>query len=238
MQVNRFSLLAGARSARGIAVVVDVFRAFSCTPMLFSLGVRSSILVATPEEALRLKVQDEELILIGEVGGVPVEGFDLGNSPSQILLRGADFFQGKVVVQRTSAGVQGALEALEAADEVLLGSFMVAGATAGYLKVRAPEVVSIIAMGVQLKEKAPEDEWCAQYLAHLLDGTAYDHNQALREILFQETTQKFLRRDRPYFPAEDPILCLQRDIYDFALKVTRQDDRVVVRRVSPGGLTK
>ena len=230
MKIIRSSLLEGARSARGTAVVVDVFRAFSCTPMLFSLGVSCSILVGTPEEALALKAGDKDLILIGEMGGVPVEGFDLGNSPSQILLRGTDFFQGKTVVQRTSAGVQGALAALEAAEEVLLGSFMVARATADYLKGRAPEEVSLVAMGVQLKEKAPEDEWCTRYLAHLLAGTEYDHNQALREIIFQETTQKFLRGDKAHFPAEDPILCLQRDIYDFAIQVTREGDRVVVRR--------
>jgi 2-phosphosulfolactate phosphatase len=230
MQVIRSSLLEGARSARGIAVVVDVFRAFSCTPLLFSLGVRQSLLVGTPEEALALKAGDKELVLIGEVGGVPVEGFDLGNSPSQILRRGSEFFHGKAVVQRTSAGVQGAIAALEAADEVYLGSFMVARATAEYLQARRPETVSIIAMGVQLKEKAPEDEWCARYLAHLLDGTPYDHNQALREIIFQETTQKFLRREKAHFPAEDPILCLQRDIYNFALRVTREGERVVVRR--------
>jgi 2-phosphosulfolactate phosphatase len=228
MQVIRFSLLEGAKAAQGVAVVVDVFRAFSCTPLLFSLGVRHAILVATPEEALNLKARDDGLILIGEVGGVPIEGFDLGNSPSQILRRGPEFFKDRAVVQRTSAGVQGALAALEAADEVLLGSFMIARATAGYLLVRFPQVVSIIAMGVQLKEKAPEDEWCAQYLAHLLDGTPYDHNQALREILFQETTQKFLRRDKAHFPPEDPLLCLQRDIYDFVLKVTRQGELVVV----------
>ncbi|MBI5582374.1 MAG: 2-phosphosulfolactate phosphatase [Deltaproteobacteria bacterium] len=233
MRVLRSSLLEGARSARGSAVVVDVFRAFSCTPLLLSLGVRHSNLVATPEEALALKAGDLKLILIGEVGGVPIEGFDLGNSPSQILRRGREFFAGKAVVQRTSAGVQGALAALEAADEVLLGSFMVARATAAYLQARRPEMVSLVAMGVQLKEKAPEDEWCVAYLSHLLDGTAYDHNQALREIIFQETTQKFLRRDQAHFPAEDPILCLQRDIYDFVLKVTREGERVVVRREKP-----
>jgi 2-phosphosulfolactate phosphatase len=228
MQVIRSSLLEGAKAARGVAVVVDVFRAFSCTPLLFSLGIRNSILVASAEEALNLKTEDKDLILIGEVGGVPVEGFDLGNSPSQILVRGEDFFKGKTVVQRTSAGVQGALAALKAADEVFLGSYMIAGATAKHLRARSPETVSIIAMGVQLKSRAPEDEWCARYIAHFLDGTPYDHNQALREILFQETTQKFLRRDKAHFPAEDPLLCLQRDIYDFALKVTRQKGLVVV----------
>ena len=152
-------------------MVVDVFRAFSCTPLLFSLGMRHGpYWWLLPEEAINLKDRDQGLILIGEVGGVPIEGFDLGNSPSQILLRGADFFKGKTVVQRTSAGVQGALAALEAADEVLLGSFMVARATAEYLRAKSPLRVSIVAMGVQLKEKAPEDEWCAQYLASLLDG--------------------------------------------------------------------
>lgn len=230
MQVIRSSLLAGAKAARGMAVVVDVFRAFSCTPLLFSLGIKRSILVATAQEAINFKDRDQRLILIGEVGGVPIEGFDLGNSPSQILLRGAEFFKGKTVVQRTSAGVQGALAALEAADEVLLGSFMIAQATAGYLRAKSPHRVSLVAMGVQLKEKAPEDEWCAQYIASLLDGRPYDHNQALREIVFQETTQKFLRKEKAYFPAEDPILCLQRDIYDFALKVTRQDGLVVVHK--------
>ncbi len=111
---------------------------------------------------------------------------------------------------------------------------MIARATAEYLRAKFPLRVSIVAMGVQLKEKAPEDEWCARYLAHLLGKGDYDHNQALREIIFQETTQKFLRRDRPQFPAEDPILCLQRDIYDFALKVIRLDGLVVVHKEKGG----
>ncbi len=95
MQVIRSSLLSGAKATRGMAVVVDVFRAFSCTPLLFSLGIKRSILVATAQEAINLKDRDQRLILIGEVGGVPIEGFDLGNSPSQILLRGAEFLMKK-----------------------------------------------------------------------------------------------------------------------------------------------
>ncbi len=230
MQVSCRSLLEGAENAQGIAVVVDVFRAFTCTPLMFSLGIEGSILVATPEEALSLKQQDPDLILVGELGGAPVQGFDLGNSPSQILTQGPGFFRDKMVVQRTSAGVQGALAALNVAEEVLLGSYVLSAATARYILAKSPERVSIVAMGVQLKEKAPEDEWCAKYIAHLLGVADYDHNEALAEILFHETTQKFLRADKGHFPAEDPILCLQRDIYDFALKVMREGNRVVVRR--------
>jgi 2-phosphosulfolactate phosphatase len=232
MVVTCDSLLAGARKATGVAAVVDVFRAFTCTPFMFSLGIERSILVATPEEALDLKGQDQDLILVGELKGIPIEGFDLGNSPSQILRKGRDFFESKTVVQRTSAGVQGALAALGVADEVLLVSYCVAKATSRYILAQQPHKVSIVGMGVQLKEQAPEDEWCVSYLAHLL-GVAddYDHNEALAEILFQETTQKFLRADRAEFPAEDPILCLQRDIFDFVLKAERENGQVVVRRI-------
>ncbi len=186
--------------------------------------------MGTAEEALALKQENNDLILVGEVGGRPVEGFDLGNSPNQILQMGPAFFKGKTAVQRTSAGVQGVLAALDVADEVLLCSFALAKATARYVLSNSAERVSIVAMGVQLKEKAPEDEWCARYIAHLLGAADYDHNEALREILFQETTQKFLNGDRPEFPSEDPIVCLQRDIHDFVLKVGREGDLVVVRK--------
>ena len=80
MQVTCDRLLAGAQAAQGIAVVVDVFRAFTCTPFLFSMGIECSILVATPEEALAMKQQDRSLILVGELNGAPIERFDLGNS--------------------------------------------------------------------------------------------------------------------------------------------------------------
>jgi 2-phosphosulfolactate phosphatase len=232
MHVTCDSLLAGAQAARGVAVVVDVFRAFTCAPLLFSLGLDHSILVGTAEEALALKRENNDLILVGEVGGRPVEGFDLGNSPSQILQMGPSFFKGKTAVQRTSAGVQGVLAALDVADEVLLCSFALAKATARYVLSNSAKRVSIVAMGVQLKEKAPEDEWCARYVAHLLGAADYDHNEALKEILVNETTQKFFDVTRPDFPPEDPVLCLQRDIHEFVLKAEREGDLVVVRKTS------
>jgi len=231
MQIHYDRLLAGAQRARGTAVIIDVFRAFTCTPLLFSLGIEKSILVSTPQEAFALKSRDEALLLSGEVKGIAIEGFDLGNSPSEILRRGASHFKGKTVVQRTSSGVQGVLAVLDSADEVMLASYNIAGATAGYILARRPESVSLVAMGWDLKEIAPEDEWCARYISHLLGFSEYNHNEALREILFNKTAQRFLRPDEPDFPAEDPSLCLQRDIYDFALQAMRQDHRVVVHKI-------
>ena len=123
MNITCSSLLPGAQNARGTAVIIDVFRAFTCSPLLFSLGINKAILAASPDEALELRKKNPDLILIGEVGGVPVEGFDFGNSPSQILNASPGFFKNRTIVQRTSSGVQGALAALAGADEVLLGSY-------------------------------------------------------------------------------------------------------------------
>lgn len=231
MQIHYDRLLAGAQGARGTAVIIDVFRAFTCTPLLFSLGMEKSILVATPEEAFALKEHAKDVLLIGEIGGIPIEGFDLGNSPSEIIRQETSFFKGKTIVQRTSSGVQGVLAALDSADEVLLASYNIASATARYILAKQPESVSLVAMGWDLKESAPEDECCARYISHLLGFNEYNHNEALSEIIFNKTAQRFLRADEPDFPAEDPILCLQRDVYDFALQAKRRENRVVVHKI-------
>jgi 2-phosphosulfolactate phosphatase len=231
MKIIRSRLLSGAKQASGVAVIIDVFRAFSCTPLLFSLGIQSSIFVASPSQALKLKHQNPSLLLIGEIGGSPIEGFDFGNSPSQILNADPNEFTDRTVVQRTSSGVQGALAALKTAEEVLLGSYGLAKSTADYILARRPRKVSLVAMGWDLKEIAPEDEGCARYIAHRLGSGTYNHLQSLREIVFHESTQKFLRGDTSYFPPEDPILCLQRDIYDFVLRVKQTSDFVRVEKI-------
>jgi len=231
MKIVCGSLYDGALAARGVAVIVDVFRAFTCAPLLFSMGIGKLILIAAPEQALALKEKDRDLILVGEVDGIPITGFDFGNSPSEILRRDPSFFKGRTVLQRTSSGVQGALLALDQADEVLLGSYALADSTAQYILSKKPKLVSLVAMGWALKEIAPEDEWCVRYLSHLLGHGPYDHNDALREIVFHKTAQRFLRGDQADFPPEDPLLCLQRDVYDFALKAVKQEDRVEVRQI-------
>lgn len=232
MKIHFDRLLAGAQNAKGLAVIIDVYRAYTCTPLLFSLGIKKAILVATPSDAFALKDHDSDIVLIGEVGGIPIEGFDFGNSPSQILNAKPDQFKGKTVVQRTSSGVQGAIAALAAAEEVLLGSYNLAKATARYILSRKPREVSLVAMGWNLQDIAPEDEWCARYLAYLLNAGEYNHLHALREILFHPTTRKFLSGNALHFPAEDPILCLQRDIHDFVLRAKREADMVMVERLT------
>ncbi|MEW6665655.1 MAG: 2-phosphosulfolactate phosphatase [Thermodesulfobacteriota bacterium] len=233
LKIVRKSCAQGAREAKGLAVIIDVFRAFSCEPLFFHLGAEKVILEADPGKARWLKKEHPEFILAGEVDEVPLEDADLGNSPSEILLKGRSCFQGKTVVHRTTAGVTGVASAMDSADEVIPGSFLMARAIAGYILHKGPRVVTLVAMGSRALEKAPEDEACADYLEHLLQGSPYDAIHALHEILFQHTAQKFLRGDKPYLPREDPVLCLQRDLFDFVLYVRREEAGLVITPKAP-----
>ena len=92
-------------------------------------------------------------------------------------------------------------------------------------------------MGRNMKERATEDELCARYIGSLLGHGEYDHREAVRELLFSPMTRLFTSGDYPHFPAEDPIICLQRDLYDDIVIQAREEDGLVVARPLPGALT-
>ncbi|MEJ2207646.1 MAG: 2-phosphosulfolactate phosphatase [Anaerolineae bacterium] len=234
----RERLLAGARRARGIAVVIDVYRAFTSAALMAYLDAEKLTLLAEPEEVLRLK-REEGCLAVGEVDGRMVEGFDLGNSPHHILAAGRERFAGRAVAQRTSAGVTGAVAAARGAEAVVLGSYVTAAATARYLQRLSPrpEIVTLVAMGSAGLKPSPEDEACADYLEHLLTGRPYDHARALYEVVSHEATGKFLRGDQAHYPPADPIYCLQRDLFDFVLVAVQEEGRLVARRVDVPGET-
>jgi 2-phosphosulfolactate phosphatase len=227
MQIVRRSLAAGAAAASGAAVIIDVFRAFTCEPLLFHLGATEIILEASPERCRALRETIDGAVLVGEHNEVPLPGFDFTNSPSQILAAGSEAFAGRTVIHRTTSGVTGAIAALAVAEQVLLAGFVNARVTAQAVATCCPTTVSLVAMGVRSAAPAPEDELCGDYLQSLLSGGGYDHAAAVARILGDETAQKFLRGDKPYLPQADPVFCLQRDLFAVALKAERRGDRVV-----------
>jgi len=109
---------------------------------------------------------------------------------------------------------------------VRLGRFDDARATATYIRQRNPATLSLVAMGSRASVPAPEDERCADYLESLLTGQPYDHVAALAEILAHHNARKYLDANNPHLPKEDIILCLQRDLVDFALRAEQRDDMI------------
>jgi 2-phosphosulfolactate phosphatase len=241
MKVERRSLLSGAADATGIAVVIDVLRAFTCSALMFRYGVRDLALVRTAEEALAFRDADSEYLVAGEVKGRKVDGFDVGNSPADVVAKGEPFFSGRRVAARSSAGTQGVLAAASRARQVILGNYLTAAATAAYIRdsarvdalVHGEDVtVTLVAMGFEGVRPSIEDERCADYLEHLLIGTPYDHLQAVRDCMRDPDIAASLRGEHDYRPREDIILALQRDVFDFAMigrlenghvRVTRRD---------------
>ena len=242
MRVERRSLLSGAADARGTVVVIDVLRAFSCSALMFHFGARDLALVRTPQDALAFRDRDPDYLVAGEVKGVKVDGFDLGNSPADIVSKGERFFSRRRVAVRSSAGTQGVLAAVATADEVILGSYMTAAAIARHIRARhetgvARAHVTIVAMGFEGIRASVEDERCGDYIEHLLlDGDArrrpYDHVEALAACLSDPEIAASLRGEHPYRPQEDIVLALQRDLFDFVMVGRLEGGYVRVTRVS------
>ncbi|MEA2062158.1 MAG: 2-phosphosulfolactate phosphatase [Gemmatimonadota bacterium] len=236
MEIIRQQLLPGAEAARDTAVIIDVFRAFTCAPLLLHYGARRLLLEQDPARALELKVRHGFLAL-GEIGGVMVEGFDLGNSPSEIVRTAAmneNFFKGRTVVQRTSAGVRGVFAALETCEQVFAASYTTARAVAETIKRINPAQVHLVAMGENAEAPTPEDTECACYLHHLLDPTQpYEHINSLERILAHESAQKFLRGDKAHYPPADVTWCLQRDVFHTALEAVLTGNGIELKAAIP-----
>ena len=103
MEIRILQLVEGAKNAVGLTVIIDVFRAFSTACYAFGNGADEILCVGEVNTAFRLKKEDPDRILLGERDEIMVEGFQFGNSPSQV--ENVDF-TGRTLVQTTSAGTR------------------------------------------------------------------------------------------------------------------------------------
>ena len=160
MNVEILQLIEGARRAKGLTVIIDVFRAFSLEAYMFSKGASRIYPIGRSELAYQMKEKNPDFILAGERGGAILPGFDLGNAPSE--LDKLDL-SGKTVVHTTSAGTQGVYNA-KGAEEVLGASLVNVRATGEYIKRRGIEDVSLVCMGLAGRSETEEDALCGRYI--------------------------------------------------------------------------
>jgi 2-phosphosulfolactate phosphatase len=108
--------------AERTVVVIDVLRASSTIVQALAAGAKALFPVASIEEALRLAntLGRDEVLLCGERRSLPIEGFDLGNSPGDFT---PERVGGKTLVMSTTNGT-GAMMAASAASRVVVGSFL------------------------------------------------------------------------------------------------------------------
>lgn len=228
MDIRILHLTEGARQAEGLAVIIDVFRAFSLECCLADMGAREIRPVGAVEEALAWRKRDPECVLIGERHGRKLEGFDFGNSPSTVP---PEAIRGRRIIHTTSAGTQGVTGAA-GAEEILTGSFLNAGAIAEYIRKRAPEKVSLVCMGREGLEEAEEDELCAVYLRSLLEGRPMgDIDERLKGLRQGGGRHFFDPENQEVYPEKDFWMCIDRDRFDFVLSVQKDELGLISRKI-------
>ena len=216
------------QTATGLVVVIDVIRAFTNAAFAFSRGAKEIYPVSTVDEALEFKQQNPEALACGEVGGIPPKDFDFGNSPTHTNILD---LSGRVIAQRTSAGTQGIVRSA-LASHMVAASFVVAGATAKYIQRLQPDDVSFVITG-ETYDGGAEDFACAEYLEALLRGMSPDVTIFLDRVRNSHDGQQFLNGDHPHAPASDIDHCTSAGKFPFAMPVTRENGRRVMRAVHP-----
>jgi|SRR5687768_3111599 len=227
----RFSYtnLETCHEARGMVVVIDVIRAFTNAAYAFSKGAKEIYPVSTVEEALQFKAQFPEVLVCGEVGGIPPEGFDFGNSPTQThLLDLSD----RIIIQRTGAGTQGIVRSMNG-NTIFAASLVVAHATVLHILKHTPESVSFVITGQFSNESGDEDLACAEYLELLLKGKQPDPAPYIDRVYKSRDALFHLDPNFPAFPKSDLDYCTSVDAFDFAMPVVKENGRLVMHAVKP-----
>ena len=229
MNIRILHLLDGAKEARGLTVIIDVFRAFSLEAYLFSQGAKIIYPIGSIDNALKIKKEHPEYLSFGEREGAKVEGFDYGNSPSSV--KGQDLTN-KVIIHTTSAGTQGIVNA-SSASEIITGSLVNAKAIASYIKEKNPTDVSLVCMGWKCERDTAEDTLCAEYIKSLLENKPLVNIEKLALNLKELEGKKFFNPTlQDKFPEEDFWMCTKVNIFDFVIRCDNENNMLINHKIN------
>ncbi|QRN83531.1 2-phosphosulfolactate phosphatase [Chloroflexota bacterium] len=224
----RFFTLAESDQVQGDVVVIDVLRAFTTAAFAFEQGTSWILPVSTVDEALALKREIPGALVMGEVNGYKPEPFDLSNSPG--ALRGLDLTD-KVLIQRTSAGTQGLVRAIQA-KALFAASFVVAKATAQKLLERQAATISFVITGTSEGRDGDEDLACAEYIQALVQGDDPEPTPYLARVATSTVGREFISGSLGYLLQEDFQLSVQVNHFGFAMPVRSIGGRLVMTSAS------
>lgn len=231
----RVTIIQGAEAVyprADVNIVIDVIRAFTVAQIAFARGARDIFLVNTVQEAFALKRAHPHYVLAGEIAGLPIDGFDLDNSPQRMSTAEV---AGKTLVQKTSNGVKATLLALNT-DVLLVTGFSNAKNSALHARQLAAGRRDFSVNIVASHPGGDDDLACAEYIRDILLGTnSVSAAAASRRIFASPAAQKFFAPDKhAALDARDVGHCVREVDSDFVMEVEKQTTppRVVMRRVA------
>jgi len=208
-------------------VVIDVLRAFTTAAFAFEAGASEIILAGSVEEAFKFKKQFPESLIMGEVDGYPVEGFDLSNSPSALV--GRDL-SGRQIIHRSTAGTQGVLGCKNSLN-ILAASLCCASVTVIHIRLLSPRYLTLVETGVFPGGWGDEDKACADFLEGMLIYKPPDRDAIIQRVRYSRSGLHYNDPSNTIFPPRDLALAVDIDRFDFAMKVERKDGLLVMAPV-------
>ena len=155
-------------AAARVGIVVDVIRATSSIAQALASGYERVLCCAEIDEARALAQTEAPAKLAGERRLEHIEGFDFGNSPSEVAAEPAV----RTLILSTTNGTRLLVDAAARFEQVYVGSLLnleavVAAASA------SGEDVAVLCAGV-LGQLTLDDAYCAGRIAEALGGTPAD----------------------------------------------------------------
>lgn len=158
-----------------VKVLVDIFRSTTTMPIIIKQGAKKIIPVSRISDARKLRKSNPGYVLVGERYGFKIPGFDLNNSPSEVVK--ADL-NGKTVVFTSTNGTH-VLRKISGTGPVFIGSFINASATRSKLMLH--DHVDVVLSG-RPDGSADEDRYFGEYLREMLLGRNPDFEEFANKV--------------------------------------------------------
>ena len=211
----------------GVVVVIDVLRAFTTAAYALAAGAEAIYLAGGVDEALALG-RDLDALVMGEERGRRPPGFHLSNSP--VGVAGADV-AGRILVQRTSAGTQGAIAARQA-DRLFAASLVCASATAA-----AVDACGLGAPTYVITGRFPDDPgggeddlWTAELIERARLSRPLDAEATALAVATSAEAERTLAVGEGHVHPDDIAYATDIDRFAFAMEVDRIDGHLRLRR--------
>lgn len=208
---------------QGAVVAVDVIRAFTTSAYAFGAGAAEIYLVSSVDEALAFKASHRGSLAMGEDHGRRPDGFDFPNSPAAV---GRVDLSGRTIVQRTSAGTQGALAAREA-TRLWAASLACASATARAVAdsgLGEPVYVITGCFQDDPRKTGEDDALTAELIERVRRGLPADADATSEALLATREASLTLLLGPEHCDPNDIELAATVDAFDFAMEADRTAD--------------
>jgi 2-phosphosulfolactate phosphatase len=212
-------------AAAPTGVVIDVIRATSTICQALASGYERVLCAAEVEDALALRNGLGNITLGGERLGVRIDGFDLGNSPSEYLEP-----RTPVLAMSTTNGTRAIVTAAARCERVLVASLLNLDAVVDTAKSHGDEV-AVFCAGVK-GAFALDDAYVAGRIAAALGWERSDAAEAAvrlassyaapEEALRQSRSGRNLINHGPELEADIPY-CARESVLDVVPRFVRMD---------------